>query len=83
MVFHFNDKSWRDLTPLRVVAAEFHRSNETSQRFLATAAKLDDDVISRLARKAQEARLFADQVMDPMAKLLLQQLADSYERLGR
>jgi hypothetical protein len=49
MVYHFNNESWRHLMRLRAVDAEFHRSNETSQRFLATAAKLDDDVISSIS----------------------------------
>jgi hypothetical protein len=83
MVHDFIRDSWRELMRLRKVAAEFECSNQAGRRYLETAATLDGDVLARLRRKAEEARFALNQVPDPMARLLLQELADSYEQFGR
>jgi hypothetical protein len=82
MTYNFIADSWRELMRLRDVAAEYEHSNETSLGFLKMAAKLDGDVLSRLRRKGEEVRFVLDQSPDPMVKLLLQELAESYERFG-
>jgi hypothetical protein len=82
VTYDFIRDSWPELMHLRDVIAEFEWSNEVGVRFLEKAATIDGDVLARHRRKAEEARFVLNQVPDPMAKLLLQELADSYERLG-
>jgi hypothetical protein len=83
MVHDFNSESWRHLMRLRKVAAEFESSNAASLGYLSTALATDADVISRLKEKAEEVRYVLAGITDPLARDILQELADSYEQLGR
>jgi hypothetical protein len=83
MVHDFNSESWRHLMRFRKVAAEFESSNAASRGYLSTALATDDDVISRLKKKAEAVRFVLAEITDPLARDILQELTDSYEQLGR
>jgi hypothetical protein len=80
MPYRYNQQSLQDLRRLQTEAFELRVFIEVSRKFLDNSRKLDEETKVRLWQRAEEARFVSAQVTDPLARDLLLELAESFER---